>query len=34
VWNFNRTSKTKSTPRVDYLDIQNINVEDLPDDLQ
>jgi hypothetical protein len=30
----NKATSTKSSPRVDYLDIQNINVEDLPDDLQ
>jgi hypothetical protein len=30
----NKKSTVKSSPRVDYLDIQNINVEDLPDDLQ
>lgn len=34
VWNMNKKSTAKSSPRVDYLDIQNINVEDLPDDLQ
>ena len=34
VWNMNKKSTVKSSPRVDYLDIQNINVEDLPDDLQ
>jgi hypothetical protein len=33
MWNFNRHKKT-AAPRVDYLDIQNIEVEDLPDDFQ
>lgn len=33
MWNFNRQKKSVA-PRVDYLDIQNIEVEDLPDDFQ
>ena len=33
MWNFNRHKKSVA-PRVDYLDIQNIEVEDLPDDFQ
>ena len=32
MWNFNSHSKNTASPRVDFLDIQNIEVEDLPDD--
>ncbi|MFM2225500.1 MAG: hypothetical protein RJA07_1702 [Bacteroidota bacterium] len=34
VWNINKAASKSKSPRVDYLDIQNIDVEDLPDDLQ
>ncbi len=34
MWNFNKNPAKSASPRVDFLDLQNIEVEDLPDDFK
>ncbi len=33
-WNFNKNPAKSASPRVDFLDLQSIEVEDLPDDFK